>query len=373
MRINIASYGGRNWLLDTAKELSKHGHDVRFYSFLPTKRAVKYGLNRESNASYFLLALPFLALLKVTNRANWALFVFHYFFDHYVGWFARPCDIFIGQSPMHVFALKRAKNKHKATVILERGTRHINEQIKVLRANPYKGSRNPMPQYFINRDLLGYQLADYISVPSTVVKESFLINLVPSKKLFVNPFGVTLTEFKATELSSEANYDLIMVGQWCYRKGCDLLINVCKNNNLSLLHVGVVLDIEFPNYDGFKHIDPVDQKKLVNYYSQAKVFVLPSREEGLALVQPQALLCGLPIVCSKFTGGSDLKQFLNTKEWIVEMENLSEDELYKCIQTALALASTQKGLRSYSSGVEHALSWDAYGTRYHEFIKNKLV
>ena len=62
MRINIASYGGRNWLLDLAKELDSHGHEVKFYSYLTTKRAVKFGLKKECNSSYFVLALPFLFL-----------------------------------------------------------------------------------------------------------------------------------------------------------------------------------------------------------------------------------------------------------------------------------------------------------------------
>jgi len=36
------------------------------------------------------------------------------------------------------------------------------------------------------------------------------------------------------------------------------------------------------------------------------VFVMASIEEGLAMVQVQALACGLPLICTTNTGGEDL-------------------------------------------------------------------
>lgn len=369
MRINIASYGGRNWLLDTARELEALGHEVRFYSYFPTKRALKYDLKKECSYSYFWLALPFLGLLKITKRAHWALFLYHYFFDHYTAWVMKPCDVFIGQSPMHVYSLRKARKKYNAKIILERGTRHVHEQIKALRLNPALKGKNPMPDMFLKRDLAGYELADFITVPSQIVKESFLMNGVPDKKIFVNPFGVSLTQFSATTLDKNNSFDLIIVGQWCHRKGCDLLIEVCKKHNFSLLHVGSIVDIDFPADSRFTHVDAVQQSKLVEYYSKAKVFVLPSREEGLALVQLQALICGLPIVCSQFTGGRDLVQFLADPKWIIEMKELSVEELASCIYQGLDLSQSQTGARSYSEGVETYMSWQAYGARYNNFLQ----
>lgn len=369
MKVVIASYGGRNWLLDTARELDSLGHEVLFYSYLPTKRALKFGLKRECNRSYYVVSLPFLMLLKFSNRANWALFIFHYFFDLYIGWFAPQCDVFIGQSPMHVFSLKNIKRKYNAKIILERGTSHVLEQIKALSTNPTLKGKSAMPSVFIKRDLNGYKLADYITIPSEVVNETFLKHNIPANKLFINPFGVNLKEFGPTILDQDNNYDLIMVGQWCHRKGCDLLIDVCLKYNYSLLHVGPIIDVKFPTQSNFHHVDAVDQKQLKQFYSMARVFVLPSREEGLALVQPQAVACGLPIVCSKFTGGRDLKKFIEDPKWIIEMEEYNLTELNQCIIKALELATYQVGLRNYSMGLENQLSWKAYGERYDKFIE----
>src|SRR5207245_8344167 len=48
------------------------------------------------------------------------------------------------------------------------------------------------------------------------------------------------------------------------------------------------------------------RSKLSWFYSQASVLVLPSIQEGLALVQAQAMACGLPVIATTNTGAEDL-------------------------------------------------------------------
>jgi glycosyltransferase involved in cell wall biosynthesis len=48
------------------------------------------------------------------------------------------------------------------------------------------------------------------------------------------------------------------------------------------------------------------QAELAEFMRKSHVMVLPSVEEGLALVQGQALACGCPVIASTNTGGSDL-------------------------------------------------------------------
>ena len=45
---------------------------------------------------------------------------------------------------------------------------------------------------------------------------------------------------------------------------------------------------------------------LVEHYQQSHCFVMSSIEEGMAMVQMQALACGLPLICTTNTGGEDL-------------------------------------------------------------------
>ena len=64
IKVNILS-PGRFHVCDLARELDKNGFDVKFYSFVPAKRALKFGLPRHCSASLFYLMIPFLAIEKV--------------------------------------------------------------------------------------------------------------------------------------------------------------------------------------------------------------------------------------------------------------------------------------------------------------------
>jgi glycosyltransferase involved in cell wall biosynthesis len=361
MKIIIASTG-RFHLLDLARELEKHGNDVKFYTCLPKKRVLKFGLKEKNCISFFVPMIPFIVLLKVTKYSYWSIYLQNLVMDFIVSTFMEPCDFFIALGSVYKKSLAKAKIKYNAKVILEWGSKHIVEERKQIETSP---NIKVYPQYFLKRDLAEYQIVDYIAIPSEHARYSFLNQGIHENKLLINPYGVDLEMFSNTSLEVNEIFDVIMVGQWCIRKGCDLLIEYFKiNNHLKFLHVGPIVDIDFPNVENMTHQPPVDQSELVKFYSRAKTFILPSRTDGFGLVLSQALGCGLPIVCSKNTGGSDLKNLLEDKKWIIIMEELTVNELDRCIKEALILADTQIGLRNYAKKSINNLTWEAYGTRY---------
>lgn len=368
MIINIASFGGRTHLLDTARELEKHGHTVRFYSYVPTKRALRFGLKKECSYSIYWFAFPFLILFKIFGHGKWREDLYNYCCDLFLAYYMKPCDVFIGQSPMHIKAIKRAKKKYNAVTILERGISHVLFQQKVLES--IESTKHNMSKLHIKRDLKGYNYPDYISVGSDHVKQTFIMNGYPIEKIFVNNYGVNLKFFKPTILDKDDTYDVLIVGQWCYRKGCDLIINAVKRMNIKLLHVGAIVDIEFPNHPNFKHINPQPEYKLIEYYKKSRVFVMPSRDEGLSLVQPQALACGLPLVCSKYSGGRDLKSSLIDEKYILEMEEYNVDNLVKQIHKGISLSKQQETKVRNIMKAEDTLSYEAYGNRYNIFLNS---
>lgn len=365
LRINIAA-SHRFHLLDLARELELLGHDVRFYSYVPTKRAMKFGLKRESSYSLFIPMLPFLVLFKLSGGANWTQRIMHLAMDLFLSVFMKPCDVYIALGTVYQNSLLSAKSKYGATTILEWGSKHIISQEKAILVDQKARRRDP---FFSKRSIVGYSIADYISIPTKHVETSFVENGVDQNKLIINPYGVDLNMFSSTDLTSEKNYDLIMVGTWSYTKGCDLITDFLETGNYSFLHVGAIKDLAFPTKKNMHHIDPVDQADLIKYYTQARVFLLPSRAEGLAMVQAQALACGLPIVCSKDTGGRDLRDFLTDKEWIIEMKDFSIEALQESVEKALQLANKQKGDRNYAGNSIENLTWTAYGERYNSMIK----
>lgn len=359
MKINIAS-SGRYHVLDLARELDKLGFDVRFYSYVLDKRASVFGLRKKCNASLFLFMAPFLILQRLIGISFMRRLTIRVQ-DFLVGSLMRRCDVFIAMSGRFVYAIKRAQHQG-AIVILERGSKHILDQKRILDSVP--GKRKTVSDFDVKRELQGYQIADYISIASLHVKKSFEEHHFPTQKLVINPYGVDLSMFSCNP-SIEKKYDVLMVGNWGYQKGCDLIIEAIKETRYSFLHVGTLGDIEFPNDENFLHIPSVDQPQLILYYNQARILILPSRQEGLALVQAQAIACGLPVVCTKDTGGRDIGNLTGMRDWIFEMKDFTVVSLKEEMKKALEFSKTC----SHERRCLDRLSWEAYGERYAAFLR----
>lgn len=369
MIINVATTG-RFHLLDLARELARCGHTVRFYSYVPTKRAVKFGIPRKCCHSLLWAVIPFLILHKLFPQQEWISRWQTRWMDFWVGRLMKPCDVFIAISNLFDYAHQMAKKRFDAVTICERGSMHAEDVKRIYLSNPDDATRAYAPEWFHQRELHNYQICDYISIPAEHTRESFIRNKIPGNKLFVNPYGVDLKMFFSSAEDSIPTYDVIYVGGWRWEKGCDLLSQACRELGLSLLHAGNVINLPFPQDDRFHTLGHVDQTELVKAYQQARVFALPSRQEGMALVQVQALASGLPVVCSPHSGGRDLGAMLDDPKWVIEMQSLTVNELKRCLQQALELAETQSSPRKIMSEdtAHEKLSWEAYGKRYDAFL-----
>lgn len=219
----------------------------------------------------------------------------------------------------------------------------------------------------VDRELKCYDLADFVCVPAEHVREGFIKLGISNKKIFVNHYGVNMDMFNPDTCAGR-KFDVIMVGLWSYQKGCDLLSKAIIGTGITLLHVGALGDCPFPDDVSFKHIDHVDQSRLNEFYNSARVFALPSRQEGLALVLCQAMACGLPIVCTRDSGGEDLRNLLTSKEWI-EIVKFDPDSILSGIKIQLDRAKQHKTNSSYMGEIKAELTWDAYGIRYGRFLE----
>lgn len=369
-KINILS-PGRFHVCDLARELDKQDFDVKFYSYVPAKRAEKFGLSRKCSASLFLVMIPFLIIEKrLFKGKRWASRLRINVQDFFTGIYMRKCDILIAMSGDFVFSLKKAK-KNGSVVILERGSKHILEQKRILEDIPSLKGKNPVPDINVKRELEGYKIADYIAIATEHVKRSFELHNYPVNKLFINPYGVDLSMFRPIN-NIEKKYDIIMVGGWSYQKGCDIISKAIPKTNYSFLHVGSIADCSFPTNDQMVHIDAVDQSQLIKYYNQAKIFILPSRQEGLAMVQAQAIACNLPLVGSKDSGAEDLKKMVSNPKYITIMEDYTEESLIKAINETMDMYNSMSDLIYGGEAIKN-LTWEAYGKRYADFINSKVL
>jgi len=369
MKITIAA-SHRFHLLDLAIQLEKLGHDVSFFSYVPNSRCQSFGLSKKASKSLVIIMSPILFLLFLFKKSAKILYLKHLALDFLIPFFSPPADIYIALGVIYKNSFLKMKKKYNCVTIVEWGSKHITEQQKILKEIGAKLNN----EYFNERAISAFKFVDYIAIPSQHVEDSFLKHGISKSKLVKNHYGVDLVHFYPTELCEIENFDLIFVGAWSLRKGCDVLVEVCRKFNFKLLHVGYVVDIKFPNDDNFKHVGKVDQKELVNYYKKANCFILPSREEGMAMVQLQALACGLPVICTEDTGGNDLKKYLVNEEFIINIGKLDAESLSIGIKKGLQLAKNQNESKEERSIIKKnignlELSWVGYGKRYDNFLK----
>jgi starch synthase len=357
-----------------ARELETLGHDVRFYSYVPRNRAEQFGLPRHCHRSLLPWAMPILAGQRMGPGA-WSgrLDIWlQQAVDSLAARLLEPCDVFIGMSGLCVKSAQVARAKFGAKIILERGSSHILAQKEILEAIPGV-SKPAVPEFNLRRELWGYEFADVVSIPSRHVERSFLERGCRKEKLFRNPYGVDVTMFPSTQKPQNEVPTLLFAGTWSLQKGCDILAKAVEGQPWRLIHVGAMGDAPIPATPHFESRGFVPQTKLSVVYGQADVFVQSSRQEGLSLVQAQALGCGLPLVCTDRTGGEDLAEFLEDSSWVTVVKSGDATALRTGIEQALVKASTQTGARDVLGAARRRLSWRAYGERYGEELKRRLA
>ena len=369
MKIAIATTG-RFHVLDLAKELIKNDYEVIFYSLVPPWRLRHFGIEKKYCKNLFFWMLPLIVLhrmakgrwlrIKTDNLLNLAI-------DWLIAFKLEECEIFIGMSGLSNRSALKAKAKYGAKIYIERGSRHILSQKKILDDLKKEGMNvETVDEIHVKRELISYDLADKIVVASTHVQRSFVEEGCESNKLFVNTYGVDLNMFPPTIIHSENIPPTILyVGAWSYRKGVDILVKAWESlEGVELIHVGSIVDAPLPKYERFKHFEPIPQWCLKDIYKLAHIFVIASREEGLALVQLQALACGLPLVCTDRTGGEDLKGIIENNHLIKVVEHDNASALARAIDELLPFAQSLKDLRLIYGESREKLSWENYSKRY---------
>lgn len=374
LKIAIATTG-RFHVLDLARELGKLGHEVAFWSIVPCGRAVKFGLPVAAHRNLLPWVLPLLAAQRGGSYLReWASPLLLTAVDRLIAYRLQPCDVFIGMSGLCIESARVARDRYGAKVFIERGSRHILSQKAILDGLTQAGLlADTVPDYAVERELATYALADRVVVPSRHAEQSFLEQGFPAEKLFCNPYGVDISMFPSLPAPTGRPPTLLYVGTWSYQKGVDLLEAAWRRlEGIDLLHVGPAGDAPFPNAPGFTHVDSVPQWQLREYYAQAHLFVQASRQEGLSLVQAQALASGLPLVCTDRTGGEDLQPLLENPAWVKVVPSDDADALAAGIREMLPVALSLKGERNLLGEGREKLTWVAYGKRYAEELEESV-
>jgi glycosyltransferase involved in cell wall biosynthesis len=368
MRVVIATTTGFH-LRRIATQLFERGVDTHYLSYMPRFRLRREGIPDRHSTSLFPKLLPtsFNALNRrlprLQERAVEAMFART---DDYIARHLPPCDVFIGLSAMAIRSAEAAR-RQGATVIIERGSRHVISQNALL----VEGGATALSQHYIERELASYAAADYISLLSGHAVQSFIDQGFGRDRLFLNPLGVDLQTFSPSPRPAGPTR-LLFIGAWSKRKGADLLAKaMAERPDWQLSHVGMITDMAFPALPNVRSLGHRTHQQLAELMKEHHILVLPSREDGFGMVMLEGLAAGLPVVASDMTGGPDIRAMITDRN-AVEIHTANDAAaLLAALDRSAAWEATSVPSRERMSGEDKTrFGWSAYGERYIDFLKS---
>jgi starch synthase len=267
--------------------------------------------------------------------------------------------------------------------VCDRGSTHMRYQMRLL-AEEYDRVGvpfDPVHERSIVREECEYEAADAITVPSRFALRSFVECGVDAAKLHAIPYGVDLRQF-APVAARDVTFRVLFVGHLGVRKGVGYLLRAFRTASLpdaKLVFVGSrnaetkfllgndsLNDIEFTG--------ALTREQVAVEMSRASVMVLPSIEEGLAMVQGQALASGCPVIATTNTGAEDL--FTDGREgFIVPIRDPDAiaSALVRLYEDRELLQSMSRAARER---VEQIGGWDRYGAEiialFHTLLNRRI-
>lgn len=308
--------------------------------------------------------------------------------DIFDDWVARKltfddsAQLFIGWSSSSLRSLRKAK-ANGLKCLIERGSSHILTHQTILEEEyGLCGIANPgIPQITIDKELEEYDACDFIVVPSQWAQQSFLDRGFSAEKVWVNNLGASpYFQPKPPQKEDPRPFRILYAGPLHVRKGLVYLFDAINELNLpsdkfEVWFVGQVSqEIEGPiskfrqqNWRFFGHQNHYELASLIN---QCDVAIQPSVEEGLSMVIPQCLSCGIPVIATTNTGGADIIEE-GRNGFIIPIRDANA--IKNKIEVLYNEATLLHKMKAYAA--KHAsenLSWDKYGDRYSQFI-DKII
>jgi glycosyltransferase involved in cell wall biosynthesis len=229
---------------------------------------------------------------------------------------ARASDVFLFYSGAGLRTTRRLASSPVACVV-EAVNSHVLVQEEIMREE-HRRLGLPFRRFHpreVARRLEEYRLADAILCPSAFVKNSFEQRGFSPDRLFVVPYGLALHAQLPPAPPDRDVFRVLYVGQVDIRKGLRYLFEAfeaLRHPRKELWIVGPtthqtgIADLSPPA--GTRFLGVLKGDDLARAYRDATVFVLPTVEEGLALVLGEALSFGIPVIATGHSGGGDLFQ-----------------------------------------------------------------
>ncbi|HEX3555878.1 MAG TPA: glycosyltransferase family 4 protein [Thermoanaerobaculia bacterium] len=230
-------------------------------------------------------------------------------------------------------------------------------------------------------------LADHVLTVSELARQTYLDAGVPPEKVHAVALGADLELFTPGpgEAPAGEGFVFLFAGATIRRKGFDLLLEAFDRvaaaeppTRLPRLRIagprgdlGYLLDGRSTGtLDRIAFLGPRTQAELAAELRRADCLVLPSRNDSYAMVVPEALASGLPVLISEMVGAKDLVTEGRTG-WIVPVEDAGAlaERMAWCVSHAAAV----RALRPCCRLAAEAATWPAYARRFTDLLSSLIA
>jgi glycosyltransferase involved in cell wall biosynthesis len=164
----------------------------------------------------------------------------------------------------------------------------------------------------LSRKTQELELAELVVCPSRFVLESLPPEACAQKQCLIAPFGSPDVDLRNDASKSSGRLRVLFAGALTQRKGLADLFEAMKLVNSKQIELVVMGSLLRPlswyrdRFADFVYEPPRPHGEVLRLMQSCHVFVLPSIVEGRALVQQEAMACGLPVIATKNAGADDV-------------------------------------------------------------------
>ncbi len=372
------SCSGRFHIFDQARQLHRCGVLHRFVNDYPKWMTRRWGIPDARVTS--LLANGVLGRAARYLPASWSptlrdrLYrtLHNRFSARLARHVPRDSDIFIGLSSFCLDALERAKDLG-VTAIVDHGSLHQRTERRLLeeesRLHGIKADDELATDWLIDKEDCEFHTADRVFVLSEAAKRSLVDEGIAGDKIFVNPCGVDVSQFRAAE-KGDSLFRVIYCGNIRLGKGVHYLLQAFSELRLANAELCLIGDAPVGAYgelirrfqaSNVRFLGTFPQVELAKIYTQGSVLVLPSVADGFGMVVPQAMACGVPVIVTQNVGAADIVSegvdgfVVPIRDVAALKERLRLLHEQPVLQRQMGAAAQKKANAS--------LSWDEYGNR----------
>ena len=346
--------------------------EFELYSGSPKLIAKSNSIYRNGNAKFCPLPLRTLTRLMRYPQPN----QFKYLDVKFYGLIAEHRAKNANLDIVHcwaTFASEVFKSQKNSIRILDRPCPHVLEQQNQLEA--YMNARQLLfkrhDNWFIERQLEEYEMADYILVPSKRTLKSFEKHGL-AKKTIIAPIGPNIFPEPVSVRSVQSNdskKEEIVFGSYASNWKRQGLYDLLKALEVTELNWKLVIRAEKNNLIGFPWQDFNETtkskvsfmpyfKSIFEYFDQIDVLASTAAESGFGMIAVEALMYEKTVVCSPEIGALDViggfsncvvTESLNTKDLSTALVDSAEISQKKHDNAHLILSALSKNKSKFES------------------------